>query len=130
MSNHKFQPRHLGKQSREAVREFDLIPWRGEPLVVNLEATEFTSYCPVTGQPDFGRLAVEYVPGKHLVETKSFKLYLWGWRDRRAFNEDIVNEIASAFFEQVKPAYVRVHGVFNVRGGVGVTATAERGELP
>ncbi len=121
-----FTPKHLGKQSRNAVNQLDLIPWNGGHTTVTLNATEFTSHCPVTQQPDFGHLVIEYVPDKHLIETKSIKLFLWRYRDRKQFNEVIVDEIAEAILAQVKPAYVKVTGHFNTRGGISVTACAER----
>jgi len=67
---------HLGKPSNEPVDEVDLIDWVGEAILIRLDCSEFTCICPVTGQPDFGTLTIEYVPDKHLVETKSLKLYL------------------------------------------------------
>ena len=120
--------RHLGKQSNEPVDRVDLIEWGGERLVVRLDCTEFSSMCPVTVQPDYAQLVIEYVPDKHLAETKSVKLYLWKFRDERAFNEVIVDRVASELFEQIKPLWLRVVGEFNPRGGICVTATAERGD--
>lgn len=93
---------------------------------VVLHCSEFTSHCPVTSQPDFGKLTIEYVPKGWLVETKSLKLFLWQYRSRKAFNERIVDEIAQTFFEQVRPAIVYVTGVFNARGGISVEARASR----
>ena len=119
--------KHLGKQSQEAVEELDLIEWSSNSeTAVQLNATEFTSHCPVTKQPDFGNLKVVYVPDGHLVETKSFKLWLWGYRHKAQFNERIVDEICERFFEQVKPKRVTVIGTFNLRGGIGVTAECTR----
>lgn len=121
-----FTPKHLGSQSQRAIRELDLIPWHGGHIIVTLNATEFTSHCPVTQQPDFGSLVIEYCPNKHLIETKSMKLYLWQFRDRAEFNEEIVDRIAEAIVAQVKPYFVKVTGAFALRGGIGVTAFAER----
>ncbi len=123
--------RHLGKQSQKAVTKLDLIPWVGANKsgmadTVTLRATEFTSHCPVTRQPDFGVIEVIYGPDKHLVETKSFKLYLWRFRDVAKFNEAIVAEIADDFMSQVQPHHVRVTGTFNLRGGIGVTMACFR----
>lgn len=124
-----FKPRHLGKQSEASVDELDLIPWKLGPITVFLDATEFTSLCPVTGHPDFGRVTIEYTPEGHIVETKSLKLYLRRFRDVPQFNEVIVATIADDFFKQVKPRSVTVTGHFNVRGGISPTAVAMRGEL-
>ena len=85
--------------------------------------------CPVTAQPDYAQLMIEYVPDKHLAETKSVKLYLWKFRDEGAFNEAIIDRIASELFDQIKPLWLRVIGEFNPRGGICVTATAERGVI-
>jgi len=120
--------RYLGKPTSEPTTTLDLIDWTGGPIVVRLDCCEFSSICPVTGQPDYGRLVIEYVPGRYLAETKSVKLYLWHYRDKRAFNESLVDAIAADLFEQIQPQWLRVVGTFNPRGGISVTATAERGD--
>ncbi len=120
--------KHLGRRSNEPIDKVDLIEWKGDKLAVQLECTEFTSLCPVTGQPDFGELVIEYVPDKHLAETKSVKLYLWRYRGERAFNEVLVDRIAADLYEQIKPLWLEVVGEFNIRGGILVTATAQRGD--
>ncbi|HPD32051.1 MAG TPA: preQ(1) synthase [Phycisphaerae bacterium] len=119
---------HLGKPSNQPTEKVDLIEWSGQPMTVRLECSEFTSLCPVTGQPDFGQIIIEYVPGRFLVETKSLKLYLWKYRSEPGFNESLVDRIASDLFEQIRPLWLRVRGQFNPRGGIRVTATAERGD--
>jgi len=117
--------KHLGHQSQDAVDELDLIAWEGRPITITLEATEFTSHCPVTRQPDFGRIRVEYVPGDHIIETKSWKLFLWQFRERAEFNEVIVNTLGDEIWSQAKPRALRVTGMFNLRGGIGVSACYE-----
>jgi len=119
---------HLGKPSNQPIDRVDLIEWKGDRVLVRLDCSEFTSLCPVTGQPDFGTLVIEYVPDRHLVETKSMKLYLWKYRTESAFNEAVVDAIAGDLYRQIKPHWLRVVGRFNIRGGIRVTATAERGE--
>lgn len=119
--------RHLGKPSNQPVDRVDLIPWTGGPVHVRLDCAEFTSLCPVTGQPDFAALVIEYVPERLIVETKSLKLYLWRYRNEAAFNENLVDAIATDLFEQLRPRWLRVQGRFSPRGGISVTATAERG---
>jgi len=117
----------LGKQVRGAAERLDLIEWKGSKTARHtLDCTEFTSLCPVTGQPDFGRLVIEYTPGTHIVETKSLKLWLRNWRERGVFNEVIVEEIADAFAKQVRPRSLIVRGAFNLRGGISVTAESRR----
>lgn len=118
--------KHLGKQDNTPTEKLDTIPFEGAGMEVELECSEFTSHCPVTKQPDFATLSIRYVPGKHLVETKSLKLFLWRYRDKKAFNEAIVTEIADAFFAQVQPAHLVVEGRFFPRGGISVTARAQR----
>ena len=121
--------RHLGRSSRQPVDEVDLIPWEGGRISVRLDCSEFTSLCPVTRQPDFATLVVEYVPDKHLVETKSMKLYLWRYRDRAVFNETLIDAIADDLWEQLAPLWLRITGSFNPRGGIAITARTERGNL-
>ena len=121
--------KHLVNRSNEPTDRVDLIEWKGDRILVQLECTEFTSLCPVTGQPDFGELMIEYVPDRHLAETKSVKLYLWRYRSERAFNEVLVDQIATDLYEQIKPLWLEVVGEFNIRGGILVTATAQRGDV-
>ena len=119
---------HLGKPSNEPIETIDLIPWTGGAITVRLECADFTSLCPVTGQPDFATLEIDYLPDRHLVETKSLKLYLWRFRDQQAFNEQLVDEIAADLHRQIKPLGLRVVGRFHARGGIAVTVSAERGD--
>jgi len=95
---------------------------------VRLEVADFTSLCPVTGQPDFGSLVIEYVPHQHLAETKSVKLYLWRYRNERGFNEVLIDSIARDLYRQLRPHWLRVTGQFHPRGGISVTAISEHGE--
>lgn len=120
--------KHLGRPSNQPVDRVDLIAWTGGDVTVRLDCAEFTTLCPVTGHPDFGTLAIEYAPDRHLVETKSLKLYLWKYRNQPGFNEQIVDAIAADLYEQIRPRWLRVTGRFNPRGGISVTATAQRGE--
>jgi 7-cyano-7-deazaguanine reductase len=95
--------------------------------VVTLEAQEFTSICPRTGQPDFGTVKVEYAPGKQCLESKAFKYYLWSYRDHGAFCEALAAQIADDIVFAIKPRGVRVVVTQNVRGGIVIVAEAERG---
>lgn len=125
----KLMPKFLGKVSNTPTRDLDVIEW-GEatppPNWVELDCSEFTSHCPVTGQPDFARIKIVYHPDAHLVETKSLKLFLWTFRDVGQFNERLVDEIAQEFFNRVKPKWVSVEGAFHQRGGISVTARCRR----
>ena len=120
--------RYLGKPANQPTDRIDLIEWSGGPILVRLDCAEFTSLCPVTHQPDFATLAVEYVPDKHLAETKSVKLYLWKYRNEPAFNEQIVDRIADDLYRQLEPRWLQITGRFHPRGGIRVTATAQRGD--
>ncbi len=92
---------------------------------VTLETSEFTCVCPMTGQPDFATIKVDYVPDQKVVESKSFKLYLWSYRNEGVFHEHVINTILDDLVAATDPHYCRVMGVFNVRGGVGITVEAE-----
>jgi 7-cyano-7-deazaguanine reductase len=92
---------------------------------VTLETNEFTCLCPMTGQPDFAMIRVDYVPDEKVVESKSFKLYLWSYRNEGAFHEHVVNTILEDLVKTLDPHYVRVTGIFNIRGGIGITVAAE-----
>ena len=91
---------------------------------VALTATEFTSICPRTGQPDFATMTVRYVPKALCVELKSLKLYLWSFRDEGHFHEDVTNRILDDLVALLKPRQMSVVGDFNVRGGIHTVVTA------
>ena len=93
---------------------------------VTLETGEFTCLCPMTGQPDFATIKVEYVPDQKVVESKSFKLYLWSYRNEGAFHEHVVNTILDDLVQALDPHWCKVTGVFNIRGGIGITVEAEQ----
>src|SRR4030066_1823249 len=93
----------------------------GRYYLVTLESDEFTCLCPMTGQPDFASIRVRYVPDQKIVESKSFKLYLWSFRDEGAFHEHVVNRICDDLVQALDPHWLMVTGVFNVRGGIGIT---------
>lgn len=92
--------------------------------VIRFEAPEFTALCPMTGQPDFATVFVEYVPDELCVELKSFKLYLWSFRDEGHFHEAVTNLILSDLVKALKPRRLKVTGDFNVRGGVHTVVEA------
>jgi len=79
---------------------------------------EFTSVCPITGQPDFGTIRIRYVPDERCVELKSLKLYLWAFRNEGHFYEDVTNLILDDLVEAMDPIRIEVVGEFNVRGGI------------
>lgn len=95
--------------------------------IVRLETDEFTCVCPATGQPDFATLTVEYIPDKKILESKSFKLYLWSYRDEGVFHEHVTNKILEDLVAALEPRWCRVRGAFKVRGGIAITVEAEHG---
>jgi len=96
---------------------------------VTLRALEFTSICPRTGQPDFGRVTIDYRPRALLIESKSLKFYLWSFRDVGEFCEGLAARIADDVMYAVEPHSVRVVVEQSARGGIEIVATAERGEV-
>jgi 7-cyano-7-deazaguanine reductase len=93
---------------------------------IRMSLPEFTCLCPVTGQPDFATLELEYVPDRLCVELKSLKLYIWSFRDRGAFHEAVTNEIVDRLAGATHPRFMRLTARFNVRGGIYTTVVAER----
>ena len=86
---------------------------------------EFTCLCPRTGQPDFARLDIDYVPDQLCIELKSLKLYIWGFRDKGVFHEAVTNEILSVLTARLTPRFMRITAKFNVRGGIYTSVVAE-----
>jgi 7-cyano-7-deazaguanine reductase len=99
-------------------------PAPGRDYEIEHTAPEFTSVCPMTGQPDFATLVVRYVPGRRCVELKSLKLYLHSFRDRGIFYEAAVNEILDDLVRAVRPRSMEVRGEFRVRGGISSVVVA------
>ncbi|MDE7240844.1 preQ(1) synthase [Desulfovibrio sp.] len=95
------------------------------PYVVSISFPEFTSLCPVTGQPDFGTISVEYVPDQWCVESKSFKLYMFAFRNHQSFMESITNTVLEDLVGVLCPAWCRVKGLFAPRGGTRIHVFAE-----
>jgi len=100
-------------------------PHPGRDYVIRFECPEFTCLCPKTGQPDFATIRVEYVPDSLCVELKSWKLYLWSYRDQGAFHEAVTNRILDDLVAAARPRRARVEGDFNVRGGIHTVVVAE-----
>ena len=88
--------------------------------VVRFVAPEFTSLCPMTGQPDFAHLVIDYVPGRWLVESKSLKLYLGSFRNHGSFHEDCTVGIGKRLVQELKPAWLRIGGYWYPRGGIPI----------
>jgi 7-cyano-7-deazaguanine reductase len=92
---------------------------------IQMTLPEFTCLCPLTGQPDFATLELEYVPDRLCVELKSLKLYVWSYRNAGAFHEAVTNRILEDLVRATKPRYMRLTARFNVRGGIATSVVAE-----
>ena len=100
-------------------------PYPDRDYTIEIECPEFTSICPVTGQPDFGTIRIRYVPDQQCIELKSLKLYLWSYRQEGAFHEAVTNNILDDLVAACAPRQMTVVGDFNVRGGITTVVTAE-----
>ena len=98
--------------------------------VARFTCPEFTSLCPVTGQPDFAHLVIDYVPKAWLVESKSLKLYMHSFRDHGAFHEDCTVAIGKRLAELLEPRYLRIGGYWYPRGGIPIDVFWQTGEVP
>ncbi len=105
-------------------------PQAGEAYVVRFTCPEFTSVCPVTGQPDFAHLVVDYVPDGLLVESKSLKLYLTSFRNHGAFHEDCTVAIAKKIAAATRPKWLRIGGYWFPRGGIPIDVFYQTGPAP
>ena len=92
---------------------------------IRMEIPEFTCLCPLTGQPDFATLSLEYIADRRCVELKALKLYLWSFRDQGAFHEAVTNRILEDLVKATQPRFMRVTAKFNVRGGIYTSVIAE-----
>lgn len=92
---------------------------------IRMRIPEFTCLCPMTGQPDFATLHLEYVPERTCVELKSLKLYVWSFRNEGAFHEDVTNRMLDDLVRAIAPRFMRLTAAFSVRGGIDTTVVAE-----
>ncbi|NOY74334.1 MAG: NADPH-dependent 7-cyano-7-deazaguanine reductase QueF [Kiritimatiellaeota bacterium] len=95
---------------------------------ITFDCPEFTSLCPVTGQPDFGKITITYIPEKLCVESKSLKLLMFSFRSHQTFHEEVVNLILERVVEACSPRWIEVAGEFRPRGGISLTVRATEGE--
>lgn len=114
---------HPAKPSRKLETFPNRHPERD--YTVSLETDEFTCVCPVTGQPDFASLTIEYVPDRKIVESKSLKLYLESFRNEGVFHEHVTNTILDDLVKALAPRWCVVRGEFAARGGIAITVEAE-----
>lgn len=114
----------------EAVLERIPKPHPDSDYLVRLVCPEFTSLCPITGQPDFAHIVVDYVPGAWLVESKAFKLFLQSFRNHGAFHEDCTVGIGHRLKDAIAPKWLRVSGYWYPRGGIPIDVFFQHGTLP
>jgi 7-cyano-7-deazaguanine reductase len=100
-------------------------PQPGREFHIHMEIPEFTCLCPMTGQPDFATIVLDYIPDHTCVELRSLKLYIWSYRNEGAFHEAVTNKILDDLVKLTKPLYMRITGRFNVRGGIFTSVVAE-----
>ncbi|MES2751505.1 MAG: preQ(1) synthase [Pseudomonadota bacterium] len=105
-------------------------PHSGDSYLVRFTAPEFTTLCPITGQPDFAHLVIDYVPGQWLVESKSLKLYLTSFRNHGGFHEDCTVSIGKRLVKEIKPRWLRIGGYWYPRGGIPIDVFWQTGKLP
>jgi len=120
----------LPESPDEAVLERVANPHADTDYLVRFTAPEFTSICPVTGQPDFAHLVIDYLPEKWIVESKSLKLFLSSFRNHGAFHEDCTVLIGKRVVEAIAPKWLRIGGYWYPRGGIPIDVFWQTGTLP
>ena len=124
------RPTTIPSSPEEAVLDRVPNPHADTAYVARFTAPEFTSLCPVTGQPDFGVLVIDYLPGEWLLESKSLKLYLASFRNHGAFHEDCTVGIGKRIAELLEPKWLRIGGYWNPRGGIPIDVFWQTGAAP
>jgi len=124
------KPARIPSSPEEATLDRVPNPHPDTDYVARFTAPEFTSICPVTGQPDFALLVIDYVPGKWLVESKALKLYLTSFRNHGAFHEDCTVEIGKKLVKLLAPKWLRIGGYWYPRGGIPIDVFWQTGEPP
>jgi 7-cyano-7-deazaguanine reductase len=126
----------LGRDARVAASPADAVlervanPQKGQLYLARFTAPEFTALCPVTGQPDFARLVIDYAPDDWLIESKSLKLYLGAFRDHGGFHEDCTLAIGRKIVEVAQPKWLRIGGYWYPRGGMPIDVFWQTGPAP
>jgi len=127
---------HLGQTSalpaspEAAVLDYPLNPRPGRPYLVRFVQPEFTSLCPVTGQPDFAHLVIDFAPAARIVESKSLKLFLAAFRNHAGFHEDVTVGIGERLFAEMAPLWLRIGGYWYPRGGMPIDVFWQSGLPP
>ncbi len=129
-------PRYLGQSSAlpaspdEAMLDYVPNPRDGELYCVRFVSPEFTSLCPVTAQPDFAHIVIDYAPAATIVESKSLKLFLGSFRNHAAFHEDCTVGIGRRLFDEMRPTWLRIGGYWYPRGGIPIDVFWQSGPPP
>jgi len=114
----------MSSKPSTSLETFD-NPQTDRDYTIRIDTPEFTCLCPMTGQPDFATIQLEYIADKLCLELKSLKLYFWSFRDQGAFHEAVTNQILSDLVAAISPRFMRVSADFNVRGGIYTQVIAE-----
>lgn len=124
--------RPVGIPDSPAAAELDAVPnpHPDTDFSVRFTAPEFTTLCPITGQPDFAHFVIDYCPAKSLLESKSLKLFLASFRNERNFHEDCTVAIGKRIVAEVRPKYLRIAGYWFPRGGIPIDVFWQKGRLP
>lgn len=122
----------LGQGTTRPSKQLETFPNHhpNRDYTVTLTTDEFTCICPATGQPDFAKLTIRYVPDERIVESKSFKLYVWSYRNEGVFHEHVTNVILDDLVAALNPRWCQVVADFGVRGGIAISVSAEHGRPP
>jgi 7-cyano-7-deazaguanine reductase len=120
----------LPESPAQAVLEKVPNPHPDAPYLVRFAAPEFTTLCPITGQPDFAHLVIDYVPGAWLVESKSLKLFLGAFRNQASFHEACTVGIAKRLIQEIAPLWLRIGGYWYPRGGMPIDVFFQTGPAP
>jgi 7-cyano-7-deazaguanine reductase len=136
MTSNASDVKYLGKDTpivdNPDLFEIDRVPNPHPDLYycARFTAPEMTSLCPATGQPDFGTMVIDYVPNRWLIESKALKLFIFSFRNHRAFHEDCTLTIGKRLADAVKPHWLRIGGFWHARGGIPIDIVWQTGPLP
>ena len=130
------KPKYLGSKSKIEKSPDNFVldgvekPQPPHAYSIRFSAPEFTSICPITSQPDFGHIIVDYIPQKIIMESKSFKLFLFSFRNYGGFHEDCTIKIAKKIIKYISPKWLRVASFWNPRGGIPIDVFYQTGKKP
>jgi len=119
--------KYLGKKVNQPTKQLDTFAAPKNVNQVTFESNELTCLCPVTGQPDFNTIIIEFEPDELCIESKSLKLYLWSFREEAVFAEGLADIILNDIFKAIDPHWCKVTIIQNIRGGLKLSVVAEKG---